>query len=201
MAVIGILALQGGFSCHARQLDRCGVAWRLIKTPQQLKGLSGLIMPGGESSALLKLMAPIDQWQSAVADFIHRGGVLFATCAGLILSADTVCPKQASLSLLPVTVERNAYGRQRESFVAQGQCHEAALSDQPIEMVMIRAPRITQCGEGVRVLVSYQGEPMMVQSGQVIAASFHPELSQSTTVHEYFCQQAGITGLQSASLN
>ncbi len=191
VAKIGVLALQGGYARHGDQLDRCGVPWCFVKQPHQLSDVAGLIIPGGESTALLKLMTPFG-WQSAITDFVEQGGAVLATCAGLILAAHTVTPEQASLSLLPITVERNAYGRQRESFVAQGQCTDAVFGEGALDMVFIRAPRITYAEANVRILATYQDEPMLVQHGRVIAGSFHPELSDSTLVHRYFCRQSGL---------
>ena len=185
---VGVLALQGGYALHGDQLDRCGVSWRFVKQPHELVGLTGLIMPGGESSALLKLMAPF-QWQQAIIDFAAQGGAILATCAGLILSAKTVSPVQESLALLPITVERNAYGRQRESFTATGQCVDKNLGEGDLDMVFIRAPRITQVDSSVTILATYQDEPVMVQQGRVIGATFHPERSISPHVHHYFCDQ------------
>jgi pyridoxal 5'-phosphate synthase pdxT subunit len=188
MVDIGILALQGDYARHADQLHRCGVSWRLVKQPQQLAGIKGLIIPGGESSSLLKLMTPF-HWQDALKDFVTQGGVILATCAGMILLAKEVVPSQESLGLIDITVQRNAYGRQLESFIAQGEITDPVLGDGALEMVFIRAPKVMQVHQGVRVLASYNKEPMLVQQGNVIVASFHPELSQDATVHQYFCRQ------------
>ncbi|MBV52955.1 MAG: pyridoxal 5'-phosphate synthase glutaminase subunit PdxT [Coxiellaceae bacterium] len=185
---VGILALQGGYALHGDQLDRCGVPWCFVRQPDELVGLKGLIMPGGESTALLKLMAPF-QWQQAIIDFAAQGGAILATCAGLILSAKTVSPVQESLALLPIRVERNAYGRQRESFTTTGQCNDAVFSGGDLDMVFIRAPRITHIDSSVTVLATYKEDPVLVQYGSVIGATFHPELARCTHVHEYFCQQ------------
>ena len=187
-AQVGVLALQGGYALHGDQLDRCGVTWRFVKQPHELAGLKGLVIPGGESTALLKLMTPF-QWQQAIMDFVTQGGAILATCAGLILSAKTVLPVQESLALLPITVERNAYGRQLESFTAIGQCVDKNLGEGDLDMVFIRAPRITQVDPSVTILATYQDEPVMVQQGRVIGATFHPELSTSPHVHHYFCDQ------------
>ena len=187
-AQVGVLALQGGYALHGDQLDRCGVSWRFVKQPYELVGLSGLIIPGGESTALLKLMTPF-QWQQAIMDFVAQGGAILATCAGLILSAKTLLPAQESLALLPITVERNAYGRQLESFTATGQCVDKNLGEGDLDMVFIRAPRITQVDPSVTILATYQDEPVMVQQGRVMGATFHPELSISLQVHHYFCHQ------------
>jgi 5'-phosphate synthase pdxT subunit len=184
---IGVLALQGDFSLHARALARCGAEAREVRKPEQLAGLDGLIIPGGESTTLLKLM---ETWGfvPALEKFHGDGKPIFGTCAGLILLARGVeSPRQFSLGLIDVDVERNAYGRQRESFEAHG---AAALAgrDAPIEMVFIRAPRIRRTGAGVETLARHGGEPVMAREGTVLVATFHPELTDDPTVHAYFCE-------------
>jgi 5'-phosphate synthase pdxT subunit len=184
---IGVLALQGDFSLHAAALARCGAQAVEVRKPEQLAGLDGLIMPGGESTTLLKLM---DAWGfvPALEKFHRAGRPIFGTCAGLILLARGVeSPKQLSLGLIDVDVERNAYGRQRESFEAQG---TATLRgrDAAIEMVFIRAPRIRRTGPGVETLARHGGEPVMAREGTVLVATFHPELTDDPTVHAYFCE-------------
>jgi pyridoxal 5'-phosphate synthase pdxT subunit len=183
---IGVLALQGDFSLHARALARCGAEPVEVRKPEQLAELDGLIIPGGESTTLLKLM---DAWGFVPAlEAFHRGGKpIFGTCAGLILLARGVeSPRQFSLGLIDVDVERNAYGRQRESFEALGTAtlrgREAAL-----EMVFIRAPRIRRTGPGVETLARHAGEPVMAREGTILVATFHPELTEDPTVHAYFC--------------
>ena len=184
---IGVLALQGDFSLHARALARCGAEAVEVRKPEQLTGLDGLIMPGGESTTLLKLM---DAWGfvPALEKFHAEGRPIFGTCAGLILLAREVDnPRQFSLGLIDVGVERNAYGRQRESFEAGGR---ATLDGRatPVEMVFIRAPRIRRVGPGVETLARHGEEPVMVRQGNVLAATFHPELTDDSTVHDYFCE-------------
>jgi 5'-phosphate synthase pdxT subunit len=200
---IGVLALQGDFALHARALTRCGGASRgessgqaspqsvievvEVRKPEQLEDLDGLVMPGGESTTLLKLM---DAWGFVPAlEKFHAGGKpVFGTCAGLILLAREVAsPAQFSLGLIDVGVERNAYGRQRESFEATG---TATLDGRPaaVEMVFIRAPRIRRVGEGVETLARHAGEPVMARQGTILVATFHPELTDDPTVHEYFCR-------------
>lgn len=184
---IGVLALQGDFSLHAAALARCGATAVEVRKPEQLAGLDGLIMPGGESTTLLKLM---DAWGfvPALEKFHRAGRPIFGTCAGLILLARGVeSPKQFSLGLIDVDVERNAYGRQRESFEAQG---TATLRgrDAAVEMVFIRAPRIRRTGPGVETLARHGGEPVMAREGTVLVATFHPELTDDPTVHAYFCE-------------
>jgi 5'-phosphate synthase pdxT subunit len=184
---IGVLALQGDFALHRAALERARVEAVEVRKPDQLARVDGLIIPGGESTTLLKLMEAWD-FVPALEKFHGAGKPLFGTCAGLILLArDVTNPKQWSLGLLDVGVERNAYGRQRESFATQGQ---ARLPDgtRHLEMVFIRAPRIIRLGSGVRTLAELRGEPVMVQQGAVLAATFHPELTADASVHRYFCQ-------------
>jgi 5'-phosphate synthase pdxT subunit len=183
---IGVLALQGDFSRHAAALARCGVEAVEIRKPEQLADVDGLIMPGGESTTLLKLM---HEWGfvPALEAFHHAGKPIFGTCAGLILLArDVENPRQFSLGFIDVGVERNAYGRQRESFEATG---TATLDgrDAPVEMVFIRAPRIRRVGADVDTLARHGGETVMARQGTVLVATFHPELTDDPIVHAYFC--------------
>jgi 5'-phosphate synthase pdxT subunit len=183
---IGVLALQGDFDRHAKALARCGVQAIEVRKPAELADVDGLIMPGGESTTLLKLM---DAWGfvPALEKFHAEGRPIFGTCAGLILLArDVENPRQFSLGFIDVGVERNAYGRQRESFEAHG----SATLDRgptPIEMVFIRAPRIRRVGAGVETLATCRDEPVMARQGGVLVATFHPELTDDPTVHQYFC--------------
>jgi len=159
---IGVLALQGDFAMHARALQKCGAEVAEIRKPEQLQDIDGLIMPGGESTTLLKLM---DLWGfvPALEKFHGSGKPILGTCAGLILAArDVTNPPQPSLGLIDVGVERNAYGRQRESFETQG---TATLDGRPvpIEMVFIRAPRIRRVGLGVETLARYGDEAVMAR--------------------------------------
>jgi 5'-phosphate synthase pdxT subunit len=184
---IGVLALQGDFSLHAAALARCGAEAVEVRKPEQLAGLDGLIMPGGESTTLLKLM---DAWGfvPALEKFHAAGRPIFGTCAGLILLARGVeSPRQLSLGLIDVDVERNAYGRQRESFEAHGRATLGGR-DAALEMVFIRAPRIRRTGPGVETLARHGGEPVMAREGTVLVATFHPELTDDPTVHAYFCE-------------
>jgi 5'-phosphate synthase pdxT subunit len=187
---IGVLALQGDFAQHAKALARCRPGGDVeiveVRKPEQLGGLDGLIIPGGESTTLLKLM---EAWGFVPAlEKLHASGTpIFGTCAGLIVTAREVTnPAQFSLGFIDVSVERNAYGRQRESFETHG---TAVLDGRPVpvEMVFIRAPRIRRVGQGVQTLARHAGEPVLVRQGSVLAATFHPELTDDPTVHEYFC--------------
>lgn len=187
MAEIGILALQGNYAMHARSLAELGVESRLVRQPQDIAGLEGLILPGGESSALLKLMTPFN-WQQALRDFVIKGHALFGTCAGAILLASTVEPDQESLGLIDIKVVRNAYGRQLESFVDNGPSHDKKLGEQNLVMVFIRAPKIEYCGERVKVLATHNDDPVLVSQKRVMVATFHPEMHEDTRVHRYFCE-------------
>ena len=184
---IGVLALQGDFDRHAKALEGCGVQAVEVRKPAELADVDGLIMPGGESTTLLKLM---DAWGfvPALEKFHAEGRPIFGTCAGLILLAREVDnPRQFSLGFIDVGVERNAYGRQRESFEARGSAtldHRAT----PVEMVFIRAPRIRRLGAGVETLATWRDEPVMARQGSVLVATFHPELTDDRAVHEYFCE-------------
>lgn len=189
---IGILALQGDFHLHRKALERCGAQPVEVRKPEELEGLDGLIIPGGESTTLLKLM---EAWNfvPALQKFHVSGRPIFGTCAGLILlAAEVQSPAQFSLGFIDATVERNAYGRQRESFAERG---EARLGGPPapIEMVYIRAPRIRRLGPGVEVLAARNGEPVMARAGSVLVATFHPELTDDPTVHRYFCAMVEAT--------
>ena len=185
--MIGVLALQGDFALHVKALARCGVQAVEVRKPEELEALDGLIMPGGESTTLLKLM---DEWRfvPALEKFHAAGKPIFGTCAGLILLArDVRGPEQLSLGFIDVGVERNAYGRQRESFSTEG---EAVLDDErrPLEMVFIRAPRIRRLGPGVETLARHGDDPVMARQGTVLVAAFHPELTTDPAVHRYFCR-------------
>ncbi len=180
---IGILAVQGDFEAHAAVLEKLGVATALVRTPSDLDGCDGLILPGGESTTQLQFLE-----EEGLADRIRRfaadGGALFGTCAGAILLAREVKnPQQASLGLLDATVLRNGYGRQIASDVVSGPCK---LKSGPLEMVFIRGPVIERVGPEVEVLAEYAGKPVLVQQGRILAATFHPELAADTTVHERF---------------
>jgi 5'-phosphate synthase pdxT subunit len=190
---IGVLALQGDFGLHGKALDRLGLESVEVRLPRQLDEVAGLIMPGGESTTLLKLL---DEWDfvPALEKFHAAGKPIMGTCAGLILLAREVeSPKQASLGLIDITAERNAYGRQKESFETEG---EADLGEgpRPLRMVFIRAPRIRRLGLAVTPLVMHRGECVMARQGTVLVAAFHPEMTDDSTVHGYFAamvRQAG----------
>ena len=186
--LIGVLALQGAFDAHVRMLGRLGARTLLIRKPAQLALVDGLVIPGGESSAFLKHLEVAGFF--AVLDEFVRAKPTFGTCAGVILMAETVVnPAQRSLGALHVTVERNAYGRQNESRILEA---ETTLPGGPIEMVYIRAPRITAVGPEVEVLAERDGSPVLVREGRLLAATFHPELAEDLRVHQLFLEM--VTG-------
>ena len=181
---IGVLAIQGDFGLHAKMLERMGESYRLVKHASDLAEVGGLIMPGGESTTMLKFLSK-EGMGEAIKEFVATGKPVFGTCAGAILLAKEVLnPSQERLGLLDITIERNAYGRQVDSSVRQGEC--PGLSPRPLEMVFIRAPIIRRVGEGVRVLGRCDGLPVLVEQRNVLAATFHPELTEDETVHQYF---------------
>ena len=180
--VIGVLALQGAYHAHARMLRQLGAEARLVRTPDQLAGLDGLVMPGGESTTMLKFLER-NGFFDVLQSFVQNTPT-FGTCAGAILLAtDVENPPQRSLGVLPMTVERNAYGRQIDSSILRSEC---TLPGGPLEMVFIRAPRICSTGPEVETLASRDGFPTLVRSGHLMAATFHPELSTDTRVHQLF---------------
>ncbi|HZP38336.1 MAG TPA: pyridoxal 5'-phosphate synthase glutaminase subunit PdxT [Methylomirabilota bacterium] len=182
---IGVLALQGDFAMHRKALDRLGVGSVEVRMPRQLDEVAGLIMPGGESTTLLKLM---DAWDfvPALEKFHAAGRPIFGTCAGMILLAREVQnPAQPSLGFIDLTVERNAYGRQKESFETEG-TGDLGQGWRPIKMVFIRAPRIRRVGPGVTRIAEHRGECVMAREGTVVVGAFHPELTDDPAVHQYF---------------
>ena len=194
---VGVLALQGDYALHRCALERVGVEVREVRDPAGLEGIRGLVLPGGESTAMLRLMEPT-RLDEAIAGFHAAGGALFGTCAGLILLAARVeNPPQRSLGLLDVDVARNAYGRQVDSFETDLSWSEDGGG---IRGVFIRAPRIRRLGPGVRSLSSLDGEPVLVREGRVLAATFHPELTDDTRLHRYFVEQVMGEGKQASRL-
>ena len=181
---IGVLALQGSFALHAAVLRRLGIEAVEVRRAAALGGLDGLIIPGGESSTILKFLLEEDLFHPLIA-FHREGGALYGTCAGAILLARTVeNPAQESLGLLDVEIQRNGYGRQLESHL--GACSCAELGGPDLPLVMIRGPVISKVGPGVRVLAEWRGQPAFVREGRVLATTFHPELTDDTRIHGYF---------------
>jgi len=181
---IGVLALQGDFDAHRRRLEELGAEVVLVKKPGQLDEIDGLVIPGGESGTFLKLLG--EAGFEKLKQFV-RVKPTFGTCAGAILLANEVDnPKQSGLGALDIRVRRNAYGRQIDSSIREGR-----LGSEPLEMVFIRAPKIERVGAGVEVIATEGGDPAAVRQGRVMAATFHPELSDDTRVHQAFLDLVG----------
>ena len=183
--MIGVLAIQGDFYAHARVLHRIGLDAIQVRTSADLAALDGLIIPGGESTTMLKFIEE-ESLASSIVSIAGKGKPIFGTCAGAILLAREVYnPPQASLGLADIVVERNGYGRQVDSFIADV---ETTLEGGPIEAVFIRAPKIKRFGAGVDVLASLNGEPVLVRERNILAAAFHPELTDDMRVHRLFAE-------------
>ncbi len=184
---IGVLALQGDFDAHRRRLEQLGAEVVLVKKPDQLDQLDGLIIPGGESGTFLKLLGAAGF--EKLKQFVKTKPT-FGTCAGAILLATEVeNPSQAGLGALNIRIRRNAYGRQIDSSIREGKFLrdlEGRLTESPLEMVFIRAPKISHVGDGVEVLATEGSDPVAVRQGRAMAATFHPELSEDTRVHQAF---------------
>jgi 5'-phosphate synthase pdxT subunit len=178
---IGVLALQGAFTAHSSSFREVGLKVREIRRVADLEGLGALMIPGGESTTLLNLMQD-EPWFDALRRFHDEGGVLAGTCAGAILLSREVRPRQPSLGLLDAIIERNAYGRQVDSFEAEV---DAPTLGGPVDGVFIRAPRFQALWPEVDVLGRLGDEPVLVRQGRVIAATFHPELTQGLAFHRY----------------
>lgn len=179
---IGVLALQGAFDVHAKRLTELGAAAHLIRKPDELAALDGLVLPGGESTTFLKHLERAGFY--SVLDAFVRSKPVFGTCAGCILLAkDVTNPPQRSFGVLDIDVQRNAYGRQNDSVILHA---DTTIPGGPMEMVFIRAPRISRLGAGVEVLARREGDPVLVCSGRILSATFHPELSEDRRVHQLF---------------
>lgn len=186
---IGVLAIQGAFDAHARVLHQLGANVVLVRTPEQLKGIDGLIIPGGESTTFLWFLER-NGFFDTLKEFVATKPT-FGTCAGVILLAkDVRNPAQKSLGVLDISIERNAYGRQNDSRIVTA---ETKLAGGPIEMVYIRAPRISNLGKGVEVLAQRDNDPVLVREGHLLAATFHPELSDDLRVHQEFLKMVAAT--------
>jgi pyridoxal 5'-phosphate synthase pdxT subunit len=184
---IGVLALQGDFDAHRRRLEELGARVVLVKKPEQLDDIDGLVIPGGESGTFLKLLG--EKGFEKLKEFVLMKPT-FGTCAGAILLAkDVENPTQAGLGALDIRIRRNAYGRQIDSSIREGKFLrdlKGELAESPIEMVFIRAPKIEHVGEGVEVLATEGKDPVVVRQGKAMAATFHPELSADTRIHQAF---------------
>ena len=178
---IAVLALQGDFAAHGRLLAQMGLDSFEARNPEELERATGLVVPGGESTTLWKFFESAP-WEDAIRRFAATGRPVLGTCAGaIVLAREVTHPAQKGLGLLDITVERNAYGRQVDSFVGEVDAPDLGGT---LPAVFIRAPRIRQVGPGVEVLATRESEPVLVARANVIAATFHPELTSDTTVHQ-----------------
>lgn len=183
---LGILALQGDFREHKNFLEDLGANTHLVRRRGDLEGLDGLIIPGGESTTISNLMRKWDLFE-LIEEEVRSGLPVFGTCAGLILLADNVTNKPPTLDLMDITVERNAYGRQIESFETDLEVTDAwDFTESLLRGVFIRAPQVTRIGEEVDVLARYEDEPVLLREGHMLGSTFHPELTDNKGVHEYF---------------
>jgi 5'-phosphate synthase pdxT subunit len=182
--VVGVLALQGDFREHRLMLERLGVRTLEVRRPEDLAGLDGLVIPGGESTTIHKLMAAYEM-AGPIQDFAARGGVVYGTCAGLITVArETVEGAPPTLGLMDIVARRNAFGRQVRSFEAD--LHVAGVAGGPVRAVFIRAPWIEECGPCVEVLATCRDRIVAAREGGVLVTAFHPELTDDTRLHELF---------------
>ena len=181
---IGILALQGDFEAHGHALDRLDVENTEIRKSEQLKDVDGLIIPGGESTTLIKLLQAFDMIQ-AIKEFHKSGKGIFGTCAGSILVAKEIENSgQFRFGFIDITVVRNGYGRQVDSF--EEDLFVSELGKEPLHAVFIRAPRITRCGTGISVLAEKEGSILIAREKNVLVTTFHPELTDDPRIHKYF---------------
>jgi 5'-phosphate synthase pdxT subunit len=178
---IGVLAIQGDFDAHKKRLEQLGADVVLVRKPEQLDQIDGLVIPGGESGAFLKILG--EEGFAKLREFV-RVKPTFGTCAGAIMLAKEVTnPDQIGLGALDIRIRRNAYGRQIDSSIRTGK-----LGESPLEMVFIRAPKIERMGSGVEVIATEGNDPVVVREGKTMAATFHPELSDDTRVHQKFLE-------------
>jgi len=176
---IGVLAIQGDFDAHRRRLEELGAEVVLVRKPEELDEVEGLVIPGGESGAFLRILG--EEGMKKLRDFV-RVKPTFGTCAGAIMLAKEITnPAQVGLGALDIRIRRNAYGRQIDSSIREGK-----FGDAPVEMVFIRAPKIEKLGAGVEVIATEGEDPVAVRQGKIMAATFHPELSQDTRIHQAF---------------
>jgi 5'-phosphate synthase pdxT subunit len=189
---IGVLALQGAYEAHAAMLRQLGATAILVRKPEQLANLDGLIIPGGESTTFLKHLERAGFFD-ALSDFVKQKPT-FGTCAGAILLAkDVANPPQRSLAAMDMTVERNFYGRQNDSVILNS---ETTLPGDPLEMVYIRAPRIAHVGPGIETIARRGDDPALVRQGHLLAATFHPELGHDLRIHQLFLDMVAKAKLE-----
>lgn len=182
--VVGVLAVQGAFIEHQKSLAECGVESIQIRKPEQLEGIKGLIIPGGESTTMGKLLNQFDLFEPII-DLGKKGLPIFGTCAGMIMLAkDIIGSDQPRLGLMDIEVERNAFGRQVESFESNLEVSE--LGEEPVNAVFIRAPYIKSAKGNVQVMASYGDKIVLARQDNFLAAAFHPELTKDVRIHKYF---------------
>jgi 5'-phosphate synthase pdxT subunit len=193
LGTIGVLALQGAFREQVETLEALGAATALVKTPEQLRGVDAIVLPGGESTTVDKLLDS-SGLRAPLREALAEGMPALAVCAGLIVLAGEVVdgrPDQEPLGAVDVTVRRNGYGRQRESFEAD--LGVRGLAEEPFRGVFIRAPLIERVGPGVEVLAVYDGRPVLGRDGRVLFATFHPELAGDRRVHQLFLDSCEVS--------
>lgn len=193
---VGVLALQGAFAAHEQALTRCGVVTRQVRQPADLDGIDAIVLPGGESSTMSKLLLSSGLFDVMKAR-LHDGLPVFGTCAGMILLAADVLdgrPDQRSFGVVDVVVRRNAYGRQNDSFETDIDIGGLGDSDggAPFHSVFIRAPRVESTGPAVEVLAIHEGHAVVARQGAALVASFHPELTDDLRMHRLFLRVAGF---------
>lgn len=184
---IGVLALQGAFVEHQKILELCGVESTQVRKPEQLEGISALVIPGGESTTMGKLLIEYNLFDPVVK--LGREGLpIFGTCAGMIILARNIAGReQPRLGLMDISVKRNAFGRQVDSF--EDDLEIPAIGEQPFRAIFIRAPYIIDAGNDVEVLARYNGKIVFARQGKFLAAAFHPELTGDLRVHRYFLEK------------
>jgi 5'-phosphate synthase pdxT subunit len=185
---VGVLALQGAFAVHEQRLRECGVSPRQVRTPDDLSRVDALVMPGGESTTMSKLLVTSGLFD-VLADRLATDMPVFGTCAGMILLATEVLdgrPDQRSFGAIDIAVRRNGYGRQVDSFEAD--LDVPSVGEAPFHGVFIRAPKVERVGDGVEVLAAHDGVPVLLRHGRVSVASFHPELSGDARLHRSFIE-------------
>lgn len=190
--MIGVLAVQGSFQEHAVAFERLHIPVRLVRRRGELDDLQGLVIPGGESTTIGMLMGEYG-FDTVLRERSAAGTLaIWGTCAGMIVLAQRVLQQKAGqplLQLMNITVERNAYGRQQESFVKELHAQDAFFGQEPFPCICIRAPKIIEVGQQVRVLATHQDSPIAVQEGRLLATSFHPELTEDGRWHQYFAER------------
>jgi pyridoxal 5'-phosphate synthase pdxT subunit len=184
---IGVLALQGAFREHKQMFESLGATVTEVRLVEQLKGLHGIVIPGGESTTMAKLIQSYG-FDKALPDFYKQGGAIWGTCAGAIVISKEIVgyPEQPRLNLMDISLERNAYGRQVASFETDV---PVKTFDMPFHVVFIRAPRIAKVGKDTIVLATFKNDPIMVKQDRLLATVFHPELTNDPRIHQYFLER------------